>query len=102
MSDPIPITASPTKTFFVRMLTRDIDLRYAILDLLDNCVDGIVRTLSKSKEKPKDPKKPYQPFHAFITATPKKFVIQDNCGGIPRDIAIKSAFRLGRPSNVAP
>ena len=44
MSDAIHISASPTKTFFVRMLTRDIDLRYAILDLLDNCVDGIVHT----------------------------------------------------------
>lgn len=102
MSDPIPITASPTKTFFVRMLTRDIDLRYAILDLLDNCVDGIVRTLSKAKEKPKPgTKQPYKGFQAVVTATPKKFVIEDNCGGIPRDIAIKSAFRLGRPSSAA-
>ena len=39
------IEASPTKAFFVQMLTRDIDLKAAILDLLDNCVDGIHRTL---------------------------------------------------------
>ncbi|MBS0481598.1 MAG: hypothetical protein JSR96_05480 [Proteobacteria bacterium] len=35
--------ASPTKAFFVRMLTRDIELQDAILDLLDNCLDGILR-----------------------------------------------------------
>lgn len=32
--------ASPTKQFFVSMLTRDISLADAILDLLDNCLDG--------------------------------------------------------------
>src|ERR1051325_5693373 len=101
MSDPIIIVASPTKAFFVRMLTRDIDLRYAILDLLDNCVDGIVRTLHKNKGKAKvDAATPYTGFHAYITVNSKKFAIEDNCGGIPRDIAIKSAFRLGRPTDI--
>ena len=36
------IKAGPTKAFFVKMLTRDIELADAILDLLDNCVDGVV------------------------------------------------------------
>lgn len=35
--------ASPTKRFFVSMLTRDINLADAILDLLDNCLDGALR-----------------------------------------------------------
>ena len=34
---------TPTKEFFVGMLTRDIELSDAILDLLDNCLDGVVR-----------------------------------------------------------
>ena len=34
---------APTKEFFVGMLTRDIELSDAILDLLDNCLDGVVR-----------------------------------------------------------
>ena len=34
---------APTKDFFVGMLTRDIELSDAILDLLDNCLDGVVR-----------------------------------------------------------
>ena len=37
------VDATPVKSFFVDMLTRDIELVDAILDLLDNCVDGILR-----------------------------------------------------------
>lgn len=92
------VTASPSKTFFVDMLTRDIDLRDAILDLLDNCIDGVLRQLKdKEPDEPSDPEKPYDGYWAKITATPEEFSITDNCGGIPRDIAIKKAFRLGRP-----
>jgi hypothetical protein len=42
-----PISASPVKSFFVSWLTRDISLEDAILDLLDNCVDGILRSDKK-------------------------------------------------------
>ena len=78
------------------MLTRDIDLRDAILDLLDNCVDGIVRT----KRADSKSKTPYKGFFAKITANPSGFVIEDNCGGIPKEIASTVAFRLGRPTEV--
>ena len=90
-----PIKAGPTKAFFVRMLTRDIDLADAILDLLDNCVDGVVREL-KRLEKPSKNGSPYKGYWAKIQATPDGFEIWDNCGGIPQDIAEKSAFMLGR------
>ena len=88
------VSAGPTKRFFVEMLTRDIELEDAILDLLDNCVDGVLR---QRKGKSKKAKNPYSGYFAKITATPTKFVIEDNCGGIPLDIARKSAFMLGRP-----
>ncbi len=39
-----PISAEPTKAFFVEMFTRDIPLEQAILDLVDNCIDGAKRT----------------------------------------------------------
>lgn len=90
------IEAGPTKAFFVRMLTRDIELADAILDLLDNCVDGVLRQIAKSKKRP-DAKKPYDGYWAKITLSPEKFEILDNCGGIPEDVAEKSAFMLGRP-----
>lgn len=92
------IEASPTKRFFVSMLTRDIELRDAILDLLDNCVDGIVR----SKGGRITGGTPYEGYSASITATPQRFVIEDNCGGIPRNVAEEVAFRLGRPKGLPP
>lgn len=92
---PTTVRASPTKSFFVKMLTRDIDLRDAILDLLDNCVDGIVRMRPAAQENVP----PYHGFYANITAQPDKFIIEDNCGGIPRSIATDIAFRLGPPQD---
>ena len=77
------------------MLTRDIDLGDSIMDLLDNCVDGILRQL-KQTPRVQDSKLPYDGFWAQIIANRDTFSIMDNCGGIPRDIAVKSAFRLGR------
>jgi hypothetical protein len=75
------------------MLTRDIELQDAILDLLDNCVDGILRsTASKSRLK-----RPYTGYRANIVMSGNKFIIEDNCGGIPIETAKKYAFAMGRP-----
>ena len=49
--------AFPAKRFFVDMLVRDIELQDAILDLLDNCVDGAMRSIEG--EAAVTPKKPY-------------------------------------------
>lgn len=88
-----PADAHPAKAFFVNMLTRDIELKDAILDLLDNCVDGAMRSL-----KPAELSGP-TPYHgkwAKISLSTDMFRIEDNCGGIPLELARKSAFRLGR------
>ncbi|HEV2517824.1 MAG TPA: ATP-binding protein [Devosia sp.] len=85
------VSAQPTKRFFVSMLTRDIALEDAILDLLDNCIDGVVRTIAPKE----NDEKPYAGYHAHVTMTPEGFTIQDNCGGINRDTLVK-AFRMGR------
>ncbi|XZN91636.1 MAG: ATP-binding protein [Microcoleus sp.] len=94
---PNTLNASPTKSFFVEMLTRDIDLEDAILDLLDNCIDGIQRTL-KDKDNSSS-HKPYKNFWAKLTFSSESFTIEDNCGGIPIDVAQDYAFRMGRPNN---
>lgn len=86
---------APTKEFFISMLTRDIDLNDAILDLLDNCLDGVVRTKTDSKSV-SNTKDFYNGFYARITISKNKFIIEDNCGGIPREVAEKRAFRMGR------
>lgn len=75
------------------MLTRDIALEDAILDLLDNCVDGIHRLHPDSLNDPR----PYAQYWAKISFDEIGFTIEDNCGGISRDLAEKSAFMLGRP-----
>lgn len=91
------IKATPTKRFFVHMLTRDIELQDAILDLVDNCIDGVVRQVGSN---PANPERPYENYHAHITMTPTRFEIVDNCGGIPRDV-LERAFKMGRPDGEA-
>jgi len=82
------IDATPTKEFFISMLVRDIDLVDAIADLFDNCVDGARRL---------KPNGNYEGLWVRIKASPSEFMIGDNCGGIPVDVARSYAFRFGRP-----
>lgn len=89
------VDATPTKSFFVSMLTRDIDLEDAVLDLLDNCVDGIIRSGKRKGTKP------YAGHKAEIKFNAESFSISDNCGGIPWDMH-EYAFRMGRPPKVVP
>jgi hypothetical protein len=89
------VNAFPTKRFFVEMLTRDITLEDAVLDLLDNCIDGVVRT--KGAVAVQREKKPYADFWAELSFDQDHFRIKDNCGGISRALAEQSAFMLGRP-----
>ena len=64
--------ASPTKQFFVSMLTRDINLADAILDLVDNCLDGALRLADgKSVE--------YGRHFVKIELASDHFSIEDNC-----------------------
>ncbi len=89
------VKAEPTKAFFVDMLTRDIELTDAILDLLDNCTDGVQRTLKSQGKSIEDAS--YKGFYADITIEPNYFSIRDNCGGIAIERAKNIAFRMGRP-----
>ena len=84
-----PVSAAPVKSLFVSMLTRDIKLEEAILDLLDNCVDGILRSKHVESDKP------YEGNWAEISFGEGTFSIADNCGGIPWELK-EYAFRMGR------
>ncbi len=86
------VDATPVKSFFVDMLTRDIELDDAILDLLDNCVDGILRLRGESIGET-----PYEGFEAEIRFDKDSFLISDNCGGIPWSFH-DYAFRMGKDS----
>jgi len=78
------------------MLTRDIALEDALLDLLDNCIDGIIRNHRPAATA----ESPYQGRWAHLTLNSDTFVIEDNCGGIPLKIAETSAFMMGRPTGM--
>lgn len=81
--------ASPTKDFFVSMLVRDILLKQAILELIDNSIDGARKIQAEGKNRE---------FKITIDYDTESFSIVDNCGGIPLDIATDYAFRFGKSS----
>jgi hypothetical protein len=81
------IQGNPTKTFFIGMITRDISIRDAILDLLDNSIDGAIQI------SPQD----FSSLEINITINENEFIVKDNCGGFSLDTAQKYAFRFGRP-----
>ena len=83
------IEGNPTKTFFIDMITRDISIKDAIIDLLDNSIDGAnnINPLS------------YAGLYIDINITKEHFIVKDNCGGFSLDTAKKYAFRFGRPED---
>ena len=90
------VPSHSAKAFFVSMLTRDIALQDAILDLLDNSIDGAIRTRGKELADEES----FDGFWAKIDFSEKRFTIENNCGGIPWQIAHEYAFRMGRPEGV--
>jgi hypothetical protein len=82
------VDAAPEKEFFISMLVKDIELIPAITDLVDNSVDGALALRGERS---------FEGLEVAIAATPEKFSITDNCGGIDADIARHYAFRFGRP-----
>lgn len=82
------IDVRPTKRFFVDMFTRDIPLEQAVLDLVDNCIDGAKRAKIKSNKLDK--------YKIDIKISKDEFRITDNCGGFDRKTAREYAFRFGR------
>jgi hypothetical protein len=84
------IDASPEKRFFVELLIKDIDLLPAVVDLVDNSVDGARRLRPDGR---------FDGLEVAITANPQHFEIVDNCGGIEADLARHYAFRFGRPAD---
>lgn len=83
------IDANPTKEFFIDMITRDISMNSAILDLVDNSIDAARSSGGKLNDK-----------NVKINFCDDYFVIEDNCGGITKEIASEYAFRFGRPTGV--
>lgn len=100
------VHAEPTKRFFIEMLTRDISLEAAIVDLVDNSIDSLARTRGLPLDEALlDEKTMDRKTKAFrdigipkidITIDKKHFSIEDNCGGISYKNAKDEVFRFGR------
>jgi hypothetical protein len=73
----------------VEMLTKNIPLEQAVLDLVDNSIDGAKRM---------DPST-FEGRQVAITLNENAFRILDNCGGFGKATAKDYAFRFGRPPN---
>jgi hypothetical protein len=83
------IDAMPTKELFIDMLTRDIALIPAIIDLVDNSADGAKKISGEES---------LEGYWSRVAVSPDEFSVSDNCGGISAETARKYAFRFGRPS----
>lgn len=83
----VRVNANPTKEFFISMLTRDVDIKAAILELIDNSIDGAKRLR---------PNGDYSGLYIKIKYDKSTFSIADNCGGISIKTASETAFRFGR------
>lgn len=83
------IQGNPTKSFFIDMITRDISIKDAIVDLLDNSIDGANRLNGDN----------YSGSYINITINKDVFIVEDNCGGFSIETAQQYAFRFGRPED---
>ncbi len=86
------VNANPTKRLVAYVLTKDVRLDDAILDLIDNSIDG-ARRIGGVKLAGREVR---------VRLSKDLFEIQDNCGGIPYSLARDYAFRFGRPEDYMP
>lgn len=95
------IDAGPVKDLFIAMLVRDIELRHAIIDLVDNSVDGARRAKSRKRTKSSAAQgRGFEGYYLNIEVDDQEVSLEDNCGGITLSDAEEYAFRFGRPHTV--
>lgn len=82
------VLADPAKGFFVSMLIKDITLRDAIGDLVDNAVDAIKARSNGSTD--------LTGFQIEIKLGESSFSITDNGFGMEAEVARKTAFNFGK------
>ena len=89
------------------MLVRDLSLRDAIGDLVDNSVDAARKLFEKKAAVQETDAEEllsdfeYDNLTVNIILNPTEFIISDNCGGMSVEIARDYAFRFGRSKKAA-
>lgn len=89
------IAGIPSKELFIDMLVKDLSLKDAIGDLVDNSVDAANKMANQFKTDLKN-------FSINISFDKNHFRISDNAGGIEEEVARKYAFKLGKPKDYSP
>ncbi len=100
--------AYPRKNFFIQMFTKDISLEDCLLDLIDNSIDGLIRSQSLklsaisrtvfsrgAHPKPRIRDLP----RVTVEYSDQSIRIEDNCGGIDWDYARTEAFNFGHAAD---
>lgn len=80
------VNSSPSKEFFLNMVTKDVTVESSILDLIDNSIDAYKKEKDKIKQ---------GIIEISYSIADDYFSINDNCGGMSKEIAINKAFRFG-------
>ena len=99
----VPANAQPEKRLFISLLTRDISLSAAVLDLIDNSINSSVILENLELRNPEDylsliRREPTTKLPAIkIFLSEDEFTIEDQCGGISFAAARDEVFRFGRP-----
>jgi Histidine kinase-, DNA gyrase B-, and HSP90-like ATPase len=102
MPDKFEADASPEKRLFISLLTRDISLEHAVLDLIDNSInaalepfadrlktaDDYQRLLANGRVKPK--------VRIDVTVNATRIQVRDNADGISAEAAKTFVFRFGK------
>jgi hypothetical protein len=102
MVDHVAAKASPEKRLFISLITRDISLIEAFLDIIDNSInaaleplaaelrtaDDYQRLLGNSKMKAK--------LDVEVTVQATKIIVEDNAHGISLRTAVEHVFKFGR------
>jgi hypothetical protein len=101
----IPADASPEKRLFISLLTRDISLVDAVLDLIDNSINSAIIVSREHLAEPNDyisllgkRTKTDIPSVAIVVDG-RSFSIADSCGGISLQHAENNVFRFGREAS---
>jgi Histidine kinase-, DNA gyrase B-, and HSP90-like ATPase len=93
--------ARVAKRYFIALITRDITLEDAILDLIDNSVNSALRQIGFDSTRvgallAGTVETSAPTMSVDVTLTDKRFEILDTCGGIDVEVARHDMFRFGR------
>ncbi|MGO4128852.1 ATP-binding protein [Inquilinus sp. YAF38] len=104
MAEIIKADASPEKRLFISLITRDISLVAAFLDLIDNSINAAVEPVSDKLETAEDYQRALQDeatkptVDIFLKLDKDRVEIKDTAPGISAKVAAEHVFKFGRAS----